>query len=414
MLIYRAQAGDTVASIARRHNILPNRLCELNGTQADIPPIPGQAFVIDSPTKSYYVKEGDTLRGIAAHHRMPLCTLKRMNPALQGGEEIYTGMTLTLANAECPRGSITVLGYAAADTEPAQLSPLLPYLTYLAVMGATLDEGGRLCPCEDASAVTEARKAGVAPLLTLTPCIGGCEGRILQSIQTEEERETLADAIAAHVRTRGYGGVLMEIPFAYSREHTAYNALIARLRRRLGHGMAVLSTVSPLSLPSDRGIASALGRAANGLVLSAYDFATRYGTPAPEAPYDRVKESLAALGGCVRTQKLLLGLSSRAEDFSVSGKEGRVCAAADITALAREHEGKISYDPIGRIPYLSYREGDADRIVFFEDAESFYEKLSLASEHGLGGVALFPAVGTAQPLLSVLSMMYSIVKPYGF
>ena len=413
MVIYRAKDGDTVASIARRHSMLPNRLCELNGWEADSPPIPGQAFVIDNPCKSYYVKPEDTLRSIAARHRIPLSALKRMNPALRGGEEIYPGMTLTLENAECPRGAIAVLGYAAADTEEAELSPILPYLTYLAVVGAVLDEGGELLFPEDASVVAEARKAGVAPLLTVTPRTGLSEERLLRGALTEKGRDALADAITAYVHARGYGGVLLEMPFACRSMHEPYNALMARLRRRLGHGMAVLSTVSPLAMPTDRDTLATLGRAASGLVLSAYDFATRYGTPAPEAPYDRVKEALSMPLGCVRPQKLFLGLSARGEDFSVGGGEGRVCSAAEAMALAAEHGGRISYDPIGRVPYLSYHKDGGDHILFFEDAESFYEKLSLAAEERLGGIALFPAVRASQPLLSVLSLMYSVIKPYG-
>ena len=62
MVIYRAKEGDTIARIARQHGILPGRLCELNGITGDLPPIVGQALVIDAPSKSYYAKEGDTLR----------------------------------------------------------------------------------------------------------------------------------------------------------------------------------------------------------------------------------------------------------------------------------------------------------------------------------------------------------------
>ena len=413
MVIYRAVDGDTIASIARKNGILPGRLCELNATEADLPPVPGQAFVIDNPTKSYYVKEGDTLRSIAAHHRISPSVLKQRNPALMGGEEIYPGMTLTIEEAECPRGAIAVLGYAAADTEPSALAPLLPYLTYLAIMGATVDESGRLFTVEDGVAVTEARRAGIMPLLAVTPQVGVSEDRLLRTVLTDEGRDALADAILGHVRLRGYGGVLLEMPFACPKTHEPYNALIARLRRRLGHGTAVLSTVSPLAMPTDARVLATLGRAAGGLVLSAYDFATRYGTPAPEAPYDRVKAALTEIEGRVRPSKLLLGLSTRAEDFPVGGGEGKARATAEIGELARAHGGRIAYDPIGRVPYLSYRDEKGDRIVFFEDAQSFYEKLSLAAEEGIGGVALFPAVGAAQPLLSVLSLMYSIIKPYG-
>lgn len=409
MVIYRVKEGDTVAAIARRQGVLPIRLCDLNGIDPDTPPVAGQALVIDGGGRCYYVREGDSLRDIAARHRIPLPSLMRMNPALMSGEELYTGMTLTLENAEAPRDAVTVLGYAPSDTEAAALRPILPYLTYLALTGATADGEGRLLTVEDADAVAEARRAGVVPILCVSPATGLREERILENLPTD----TLADAVCTHVRRRGYGGVLVDMPLALNAMHRAYTALLLRLRRSLGHGMAVLGTISPLALPRDGRILASLGRAASGLVLCGYDFASRYGAPSPESPYDRVKEALGAIKGCVRPQKLLLGLSTRAEDFSVHGGEGRVYAARDIPELAKQNGGAIAYDPVGRVPYLAYRDTEGDRIVFFEDAESICEKLSLCGDEGIGGIALFPAVNTAQPILSALATTFSVIRPYG-
>ena len=409
MVIYRVKEGDTVAAIARNRGVLPVRLCDLNGIESDAPPVTGQALVIDGGGRCYYVREGDSLRAIAARHRIPLPSLMRLNPALMGGEEIYTGMTLTLENAEAPRDAVAVMGYAPSDTEGAALRPILPYLTSLALTGATLDGEGQLLTTEDADAVAEARRAGVVPILCVSPAMGLREERILEDLLPD----VLADAVCTHVRRQGYGGVLIDMPLSLNAMHKEYTALLLRLRRSLGHGMAVLSAISPLAMPRDTHVLTALGRAASGLVLNGYDFASRYGTPSPEAPYDRVKEALAAIKACVRPKKLFLGLSTRAEDFPVRGGEGRVCAARDIPALAKRHDTQISYDPVGRVPYLAYHDGAGDRIVFFEDAESFYEKLSLCGDEGIGGIALFPAVDAAQPILSALSSVFSVIKAWG-
>jgi spore germination protein YaaH len=70
----------------------------------------------------------------------------------------------------------------------------------------------------------------------------------------------------------------------------------------------------------------------------------------------------------------------------------------------------VSYDPIARTPYLCYGRGGDRRILFFEDAESFSEKLLLLEEFGLAGITLYPTVLLPAPLLSLLAYRYRIVK----
>jgi spore germination protein YaaH len=190
----------------------------------------------------------------------------------------------------------------------------------------------------------------------------------------------------------------------------AYRTLVMTLRRRLAHRTAVFCTLTP---EGEEGQDGGLLRAASGAVLSAYGFGGRYGTPAPEAPLDRVEEALTAMVGAGRPQKLMLGISTRAVDFPVGGGTAEVYPAADVTRRALEAGAPILTDGVGRVPYLAYRREGEERIAFFEDAESLYEKLTLCERLGVGGVALFPCVGVAQSLLSAIAEEYAIVRPYG-
>lgn len=405
MLIYRVKEGDTLTAVARTHGVLPTELAEANGLAPDAPITPGRALLIRTPREWHHVKEGDTLWQIAKRHRTTVARLHQLNPSLEGKNDIYPGMTLTVSSGTPPLGALSVLGFAHAETPPEELSYILPYLSYLAVLSCRLGEGGAILPPEDRGIIAAARGGGVIPLLVLSAeGEDGREGeeRRTRALLSDERWQAIADALLPLLRTRGYGGILLDLP-ELPELREVYTAFAVRLRHRLGHTAAVLAC-----LPAE-GDPQGLGRAANALLLETHAFGSRFSSPAPSAPYDKVKETVMRAARAVRPQKLLMGLSTRGEDFPVGGGYGRVLPPAEIAARI-EAGGRLGYDPVGRVPYLSYREGDSDRILFFEDLESVSEKLALLDREELGGVALYPAVGVDRSLLLLLAEMFSIVR----
>lgn len=405
MVIYRVKEGDTLSAVARTHGVLPTELAEANALAPDAPLAPGRALLIRTPREWHHVKEGDTLWQIAKRHRITVARLHQLNPSLEGKSDIYPGMTLTVSSGTPPLGSLSVLGFAHAETPAEELTYILPYLSYLAVLSCRLGEGGAILPPEDRGIIAAARGGGVIPLLSLSAAgEDGREGeeRRTRALLSDERWQAIADALLPLLRTRGYGGILLDLP-VIPELREVYTAFVIRLRHRLGHTAIVLSC-----LPAE-GEPSGLGRAANALLLETHAFASRFSSPAPAAPYDKVKELVTRAVREVRPQKLFMGISTRGEDFPVGGGIGRVLPPERIKALI-EAGGRLGYDPVGRVPYLSYREEDSDRILFFEDIESLREKLLLLDREDLGGVALYPAVGVDRALLLLLAEMFSIVR----
>ena len=412
MVTYRVREGDTLEGIARAHGVLPTALAEDNGLSADRPPELGRALIIRVPGRVYHAREGDTVSGIAKRHRLTPTRLLQLNPALAESREPYPGMTLTVAPGEAPRGAVSVLGFASAKTPPEELTPHLPYLSYLAVLEGRIGEGGTLTLPEDTAILAAARTGGVVPLLTVTA--GGTDGREGErrrtaAILSPEGREALTEALVPILRRRGYGGVLLDLAPEVG-DTEAETALLVRLRHRLGHTAAVFSTL-PLAAAEDPSSCRALGRAAGALLAETHTFASRYSAPAPASPLDRVERALRPAAAEVRPEKLFLTLSTRAVEYPVGGGAGRVLPAAEAETLAPL--GRGGFDPIGQVPYLSRRDGEGEHILFFEDAESFREKLLLLDRHRLGGVALHPLVGCSRSLLLMLSEMFRIVRPFG-
>ncbi len=414
MTIHRVTAKETVSLVARRHGILPTTLAALNGLTEKTPLVEGQALLISLPGRTYHVREGDTLKKIAERHGLSLSALLRQNPPLCRGEEIYEGMTLTLSSATPPRTSLVVTGVAAAETGEADLLPSLPYLTFLALLSCRLGPHGELTPPNDKEAVAAARAGGAVPLLGLSFAGGTAaeeEATAREFYGSEAASRAAAEALLPLLSERGYGGVFLDLPFVPEECSTAHRAFVMSLRRRLGHASTVMVSAPPPTAPSDA--LSSLGRAAGALSLETYDFATRYGTAAPDAPYDRVEAAVRAAVGSVRPQKLSLGISTRATDFPVGGGAGRVFPAAETTRLAAERGCAIAYDPVAHLSYLSYEENGCRRIAFFEDVGTVYEKLALAERYGLCGITLYPAVGLSPAITSALAAAGRIVRAHG-
>ncbi len=410
MVIYRTKEGDTLTSVARAHGVLPTDLAEINRLPEDGSLPVGRALLIRTPGGLYHTKEGDTVRRIAKSHRTSRTRLCQLNPTLDPEGELPAGRTVITESADAPLGALSVLGFALEKTPAEEIAPYLPYLSYLAILSATVNEEGGLTLPEDGALIALARRAGVVPLITLTAAgKGGAAG--------EEARRTallsgggteVINALTAALRKRGYGGVLLDLGRVREEERESYTALLVRLRHRLGHTAAVLA-----SLPTgEEECCTSLGRAAGAVLLETHAFSSYFSAPAPAAPYDRVKEEAERAARAVRPQKLILGISTRALDFPVGGDCGRPLPFSEVEARM-PRGGVLGYDPLGRFPYLSYREEGCERILFFEDVESLYEKLLLTDRLSLGGVALFPTVGTDPALLSLIAELFHIVKPHG-
>ncbi len=404
MRIYRTKEGDTLASVAREQHILPTLLAETNGLCHDEPLTAKEALLIRTPKKTTEVQEGETIKALTRRTGKSEARLRQLNPALQEG--LYPGMTLTLSTEDEGRGELAVMGCLHPETDKAEYAPLLPYLSFLSLLGWTLKNGEPLPP-KDREAVAAAREAGVMPLACLVA--EGEERAALAALLEKNEARPLADHLALLLKESGYGGVMLDLGKIKASECAGYIAFLGRLRSRLGHMAMVVAVLPP---DGEDSLLSSIGRAASAVFLETNALSSRFLPPSPEAPYDKVAAAVERAASLIRPQKLLMGLSTRALDFPVGGGEaGRWLTAKEIGK--RAPYGERGFDPQGRVPYLSYREGEKERIAFYEDAESIYEKLLLAECYGIGGVALFPLIGTDIRLMGLLAELYRIEKPYG-
>ena len=130
------------------------------------------------------------------------------------------------------------------------------------------------------------------------------------------------------------------------------------------------------------------------MFLMAYDFHWVGGPPGAIAPLPSIVEVLdyAAQSG-VPGQKLLLGISTAAYDWPISGPEPRraqVYSGQEAVAVAVDHFAEIRYDSEAEAPWFRYTdESGVRREVWFQDARSLLAKLRLARDRGLRGIGFW-------------------------
>ncbi len=421
MHLYRVVAGDTVPSLARKFSVSPILLREQNGLLPDEEVTEGQAIVVFPPAATHIVKEGETPKSVAARRHISLSRLLQYNPHLRRESELYPGQTLTVSLADPPKGTLTTVGFTAEGMEE-EIGALCPFLSFLVILGHGFSQEGELRAAPAEGVLRLARERYVTPLLGLSSASLG-EGieegeKLLQLLSAEAARRRLQEELLHTVKREGYGGVYLDFSFIPESAKEEYTSFVMQLRRRLASLGGILLCAIEARLPGETPLSPgedtpSLGRAATATALGTHAFASRFSAPSPLTPLDKCKEAAKLASSCIRPEKLLLMLSPCGADFTVGdGTPGRHCRTEEALSLAKCRHSPIAFDPLAKCPYFTYCEDEARHIVFFEDAESLYEKLKLLERHRFLGVGLFPLLSCTPSMLLMLSGLFRIIKPH--
>ena len=212
---------------------------------------PGQTIVVPQPEKTYIVRRGDTLGGIAAQNGTTVMQLWQNNPQLGGTDRIQPGQMLVLSYGN-KLGRFAVNGYAYPSIDLRVLRRTLPYLTYLSVFSVGFDNTGRILPFSAELLVRMARQYQVKPLLVLTTL--GEDGqfsgeRAHRLLNTPTARAALIENLAQVLAMQGFAGVDIDFEYVPPEDADAYAAFVRSVRERLSPaGYTVFAALAPENL----------------------------------------------------------------------------------------------------------------------------------------------------------------------
>lgn len=430
MTIYTVKRGDSLYRIAKRFGRDANILARVNGMERPETLSVGQTVVIPEPKSVYTVREGDTLYSLAQHFSTSVGTLMRNNPELHGTHELRVGDVLTIVR-ETPtfEREISTNTYVYPTVDFPTLRTMLPYLTYLTVMGYAVEADGTLSePQGDGEIVELAREYGTAPIMQIaaTGSNGGVSSTLAERVLSDEvAAEMLLQEIEGVLSEKRYRGVEIDFQGLPESIGEAYAGWLGELRRRLSpSGKTVFVSLTPQMADGSPdwygGVQdfATLSQKVDGANFATYGWGYAHSQPMAVSPMPQLRKALDHATAGMVPDALTLGMSQYGYEWRKPFEEGKDKARpldyATAMALAWKKRAAISYDEEQAAPYLRWfeREGGRTRehIAYFEDARSIAARLALIDEYGLDGITLWNGMQYLPQFWHVLSASYPIRK----
>ena len=422
MTIYVVQSGDTLQSIATRYGVSPERIARDNMLQNPDQLVVGQALVILIPNKSITVREGETLFSIARANQTSVNQLMRDNPVLGGKSEVYPGQTLVLSYEQEREGSMAVNGYAYPFIDRDILRQTLPYLTFITIFTYGFQPDGTLIEADDEEILSIIRDYPAKPLLLLSTLTdeGVFSNELSHALLSDPSAQrTLTANLLNTLRAKGYSGVDVDFEYIYPEDRDAYTAFIASLTSVLNsEGYSVAVSLAPKTSADQPGLLyeahdySALGEAANVLLIMTYEWGYSFGPPMAVSPLNKVREVIEFAVSQIPSEKIMMGMPNYGYDWKlpfISG-ESRAESLSNQEAVRRagENQAAISYDETAQSPFYHYFKGENEHVVWFEDARSVQAQSRLVGEYGLKGISVWNIMRYFPQLWLVLNALYRI------
>ncbi|MGI6498738.1 MAG: glycosyl hydrolase family 18 protein [Oscillospiraceae bacterium] len=400
MIIHVVSPGETAYAIALEYGVSLELLRINNGLGAGAPLSVGQALLILFPGKTHLVGLGETLASIAAEHGVSLRDLYQNNLVLGGQPAIWPGQTLIISYQDAPSGPLFVGGYAYPFISPALLRQTLPFLSALMPFTYGISAEGRLLPLNDEALLSAARLHGVQAMMhlsSLTEEDTFSTERAAMVLTQAALQAAFIEEVVETILEKGYRGIDVDFEFLGGENAAPYAAFVAALRRALlPYGYPVVVALAPKTADDQQGLLyeghdySALGQAADAVLLMTYEWGYTYGPPMAVAPLPSVRRVVEYALTRIPREKLILGIPNYGYDWPLPFVRGETKAQSisNVRAveLAFANNAAISFDETAQAPHFFYRAPDGtEHEVWFEDVRSMLAKYDLIKEYGLMG-----------------------------
>ncbi len=234
MTIHTVKNGERIEDIAREYGVAKEPLIRNNGLHTE--PTVGEELLILTPTRTHVAGHRDTVERLLLRFGISRRTLLSCNPGI-GVRELRAGDTVVIRYSEPPYGMGASCGMVYKGCDEEKLRTALPYLTYLGICSAYIDDDIG-CIFDDKRFLELAISADKIPLLRL---YDRKEGR---SYESKDKREALADRIVRYASERGYRGVVLS---KLADVCGAGDFLIEMRKRMLGCDLILLTEVDEAS-----------------------------------------------------------------------------------------------------------------------------------------------------------------------
>jgi spore germination protein len=234
------------------------------------------------------------------------------------------------------------------------------------------------------------------------------EDRLSRLLESKEEQERHIDDLLELISHPDISGLELDYEYMLEKDADAYvefvNSLAGRVR---AEGKTVAVTVHGKS--SDEGLWYAaasqdweqLGKAADSIVIMAYDYSWEGSDPGPIAPLSWVEEVVEYAEQKLPREKIILGVGAYGYDWTHDG-DTQDMTILDVQALLEKTGASVSRDAASQGMVFSYTENGTTHEVWFEDAKAIGDKIKLAEESGIAGISIWRLGGVPDTIFGLL------------
>ena len=360
MLIHTVKGGDDLYSIAKGYSTYPQKLSNDNEPVSERL-TEGDELAVIIPTKVITARGGDTLPSIARKYGIKESALLRQNVDLISRGYIRPGQQITLKQSAPTLGSASAIGRLRKGDSYYRLKTSLPFLTYLTIECAEINEDGDLLSVCRRETVKECLDSGKVPLLAVKD---ESQGKF-----ATRGRKSAIDNLIGLAKKEGFKGVLLSFPELAKNEPEQYLELLLDMRKRFLGCDLILFTELNAGSPIEASEIS------DGAILNV-----------GALPISEVKATLRDFAERTESSKIFVTIETmaKAPDKQMSISEAKRLCLGRFSAISTSEKTLLS-----SFCRYSVRNGDgvSDQITF-PSLKYTKAKLAELAELGFSGISV--------------------------
>ncbi len=400
MTIITVKPGDTIYSISNEYNVPQFVLVSDNALETQSVLVVGQSLIIRNPEEIYTATSDTTVFDVADLFSVSPDKIFRNNLFLNGRNFLAKDTSIVITFRDLPTLSKIIGGYAYDFIAKPLLNTVTPFLTYIMPFTYGFNSDGSLIAPDDEPIIRAGQKYGARPILhlsTLTPDGTFSSTNATALLSDRILWEVLINNLLETVNQNGYYGVDVDFEYLQMADASAYVDFVSELTQRLNaQGLICIVALVPKTSDTQTGLLyegidySGLGQSANYVLVMTYEWGYRFGPAMAIAPIPSVRRVLDYTVSRIPPEKVLLGISNYGYDWTLPFVRGESDAPSisnrEALELAIKYNAVIQFNETSKAPFFFYTdEIGRNHEVWFEDARSFAEKVSLIEEYSLAG-----------------------------
>ncbi|MBY0097289.1 glycosyltransferase [Mesobacillus maritimus] len=204
-------------------------------------------------------------------------------------------------------------------------------------------------------------------------------------LNSSQSREAMIHSLYQQVINDGYTGINIDFRGINGEDKELLTTFMSELSQQFhANNLKVTLTVTPVGGPYDY---AALSEIVDRMIVMLFDEHHENTGPGPLASVHWTQETLKQLP--IPAEKLIVSLGNFGYDWTTTSTQaGQFVTFHETMETAHSSELKANWDEASRSPYIRYKKGEEQHIIWFLDAVTSYNQLKLALEHGIKGMAV--------------------------